>query len=108
MIGCVATVRRNLTAQHSQIRQRISQGLIFRAVAIRVRIQASLDGTVRPLNPLRQFDWIQLKQRCLIREPPVILLIFVHEITSEQCTPTLLWIIAVEVVPLIDTAITQM
>ena len=105
-IGRVASVRRDLTAQHSQIRQRVSQGLILRTVAIRVRIQASLDGTVRPLNPLRQFDWIQLKQRCLIREPPVILLIFVHEITSEQCTPTFPRIIAVEVVPLIVTALT--
>ena len=98
----------NLTAQHSQIRQRISQGLIFRTIAILVRNQASLDGAVRLLNPLRQFDWIQLKQRRLIAKLPVILLIFVHEITSEQCTPTFLWIIAVEVVPLIDTAITQM
>jgi hypothetical protein len=87
LIGRIASVRRNLAAQHSQIRQRISQGLILRTVAIRVRIQASLDGTVRPLNPLRQFDWIQLKQRCLIREPPVILLIFVHEITSNNARP---------------------
>ena len=93
MIGCVATLRRNLTAQHSQIRQRISHGLILRIVAL-VRIQASLDGAVCLLNLLRQSDWIQLKQRRFIAKPPVILLIFVQRNHLEQCTPIFLWIIA--------------
>jgi hypothetical protein len=87
LIGRVAGVRRDLTAQHSQIRQRISQGLILHTVAIRMRIQAALDGAVRPLNLFRQFDGIKFKQRRLIGISPVIFLIFVHEITSKNARP---------------------
>jgi hypothetical protein len=61
--------------------------LIFRTIAILVRNQASLDGAVRLLNPLRQFDWIQLKQRRFIAKLPLILLILVHEITSNNARP---------------------
>jgi hypothetical protein len=87
LIGRVTGAGQNFTAQHSQIRQCISQGLVLRTVAILLRIQASLDGAVSLLNPLGQFDWIEFKQRRLIGRSPVILVFFVHEITSNNARP---------------------
>jgi hypothetical protein len=84
LIGRVTGAGQNFTAQHSQIRQRISQGLVLGTVAIRLRIQASLDGAVSLLNSLGQFDWIEFKQRRLIGRSPVILVFFVHEITPKN------------------------